>query len=93
MTLLELMMVLLILGIVLVILGTVMSVQIWEKAEEDLGDLEDQVERGEFTPLREWLGEHIHSQGRKYTPPELLQRVSGSSTGRSPGSATSPTTS
>jgi carboxypeptidase Taq len=60
------------------LLGTVMSVQIWESAAEELGDLEDQVERGEFTPLRNWLGENIHSQGRKYTPPELLQRVTGS---------------
>jgi carboxypeptidase Taq len=60
------------------LLGTVMSVQIWEKADEELGDLEEQVERGEFTPLREWLGEHIHSQGRKYTPPDLLRRVTGS---------------
>ena len=34
--------------------------------------------RGEFTPLREWLGEHIHSQGRKYPPQELLRRAVGS---------------
>jgi carboxypeptidase Taq len=60
------------------LLGTVMSVQIWEKADDDLGGLDDQLERGEFAPLREWLGEHIHSQGRKYTPPELLRRVTGS---------------
>ena len=60
------------------LLGTVMSVQIWEKASEDLGDLEDQVERGEFTPLRDWLGENIHSQGRKYPPQELLRRATGS---------------
>jgi carboxypeptidase Taq len=59
------------------LLGTVMSVQFWEKAEEDLGDLEDQVERGEFAPLREWLGEHIHSQGRKYPPQEVLRRATG----------------
>ena len=60
------------------LLGTVMSVQIWEKASEDLGDLDDQVERGEFTPLREWLAENIHSQGRKYPPQELLRRATGS---------------
>jgi carboxypeptidase Taq len=60
------------------LLGTVMSVQIWEKAAEDLGDLEDQIERGEFAPLREWLDENIHSQGRKYPPQELLRRVTGS---------------
>jgi carboxypeptidase Taq len=60
------------------LLGTVMSVQLWEKASEDLGDLEDQVERGEFTPLREWLEQNIHAQGRKYAPQELLQRATGS---------------
>jgi carboxypeptidase Taq len=60
------------------LLGTVMSVQIWEKAAEDLGDLEDQVERLEFAPLREWLGENVHAQGRKYPPQELLRRVTGS---------------
>src|SRR3989442_4196349 len=60
------------------LLGTVMSVQIWEKAADDLGELEAQVERGELTPLREWLGENIHSQGRKYPPQELLRRATGS---------------
>ena len=30
------------------LLGSVMSVQIWEKALEDVPDLEDQIERGEF---------------------------------------------
>src|SRR5438067_439256 len=30
------------------LLGTVMSVQIWERASEDIGNLEEQIERGEF---------------------------------------------
>jgi carboxypeptidase Taq len=60
------------------LLGTVMSVQMWEKAAEDLGDLEAKLERAEFEPLREWLGEHIHAQGRKYPPQELLRRATGS---------------
>jgi carboxypeptidase Taq len=60
------------------LLGTVMSVQMWEKAADDLGDLEDQVERLEFEPLRNWLGEHIHGQGRRYPPQELLRRATGS---------------
>jgi carboxypeptidase Taq len=60
------------------LLGTVMSVQIWEKAAADLGELDDQVERGEFAPLRGWLGEHIHGKGRKYPPQELLRRATGS---------------
>jgi carboxypeptidase Taq len=58
-------------------LGNVMSVQIWERIKEDLPDLDDKLERGEFAPLREWLGEHIHSHGRKFTPQETLARVVG----------------
>jgi carboxypeptidase Taq len=59
------------------LLGTVMSVQIWEKAADDIGDLEQQIERGEFAALREWLGEHVHAHARKYTPQETLRRATG----------------
>jgi carboxypeptidase Taq len=58
-------------------LGNVMSVQIWERLREDLPELDEQVERGEFGPLREWLGEHLHRHGRKYTPAETLAKVVG----------------
>jgi carboxypeptidase Taq len=59
------------------LLGSVMSVQLWEKAADDLGDLDAQIERGEFAPLREWLGEHVHAHGRKYPPQETLRRAVG----------------
>jgi carboxypeptidase Taq len=36
------------------------------------------MERGEFTPLREWLGEHVHAHARKYPPQELLEKAIGS---------------
>jgi carboxypeptidase Taq len=60
------------------LLGTVMSVQIWEKVLEDVPDLEEQIERGEFGALREWLGEHVHRHGRKFSPQETLQKATGS---------------
>jgi carboxypeptidase Taq len=60
------------------LLGTVMSVQLWEKMVEDVPDLEDQVERGEFGALRGWLGENVHASGRKYPPQETLRRAVGS---------------
>jgi len=59
-------------------LGNVISVQIWERAKEDLGELDDQFERGEFGPLREWLQEHLYRLGRKFTPQETIERVTGS---------------
>jgi carboxypeptidase Taq len=60
------------------LLGSVMSVQIWEKALVDVPDLKGQVERGEFAALRNWLGEHVHAQGRKFSPQETLERATGS---------------
>ncbi len=54
-----------------------MSVQIWERIRDDIPDLDDRLERGEFGPLREWLGEHIHRHGRKFLPQETLERAVG----------------
>jgi carboxypeptidase Taq len=60
------------------LLGTVMSVQIWETAAADLGDLDERMEGGELAPLREWLGEHVHAHGRKFAPQETLRLATGS---------------
>ena len=59
------------------LLGTVMSVQIWQKALEDLPDLEDEIERGEFASLREWLERNVHHHGRKFLPQEVLEKATG----------------
>jgi carboxypeptidase Taq len=59
-------------------LGNVISVQIWERAVAELGDVEEQFAHGEFSPLREWLREQIYRHGSKYPPRELLRRATGS---------------
>jgi carboxypeptidase Taq len=59
-------------------LGNVVSVQLWEVAERELGDLDEQFARGEFSQLREWLREHVYRHGSIYPPRELLRRVTGS---------------
>jgi len=58
-------------------LGNLISAQIWEKITADLPDLHDGFEEGEFGPLRDWLRDHLHKLGRKYTPGETLERVVG----------------
>jgi carboxypeptidase Taq len=55
-----------------------MSVQIWRRAQDELGDLEEQFARGDFAPLREWLREHVYQSGSMFPPRELLLRVTGS---------------
>ena len=59
-------------------LGNVISVQIWERLKEDVGDVDDQMERGEFGEIREWLRSHLYVLGRKFTPQETIERVTGS---------------
>jgi carboxypeptidase Taq len=58
-------------------LGNVVSLQIWERIREALPDVEAQIERGEFSALREWLRTNLYSLGRKLTPQETLERVVG----------------
>jgi carboxypeptidase Taq len=58
-------------------LGNLISVQIWDRLQDDLPDLTEQMSRGEFAPLRTWLGERLHQHGRKFTPRETLQKVAG----------------
>jgi carboxypeptidase Taq len=58
-------------------LGNVMSLQIWERILDEIPDLYDSIERGEFEELKEWLRERLHRHGRKFTPKEGLARIVG----------------
>jgi carboxypeptidase Taq len=58
-------------------LGNVIAAQLWERATDQLGDLDREFERGEFASLCEWLGEHVHRWGRVFEPAELLERIVG----------------
>jgi carboxypeptidase Taq len=59
-------------------LGNLYAAQFFEKAQQDLGDLQGMFRRGEFLPLRDWLRANIHSQGRRYPAADLGRRVTGS---------------
>ncbi|MBV8395278.1 MAG: carboxypeptidase M32, partial [Actinobacteria bacterium] len=58
-------------------LGNLISAQIWAKVTDDLPDLDDQFEQGEFGALAAWLRENVHRHGRKFTPLETLERATG----------------
>ncbi len=58
-------------------LGNVISGQLWEKVTAEIPDLDDQFEQGEFGALAGWLREHLWQHGRKFTPRELVERITG----------------
>ncbi|SES74068.1 carboxypeptidase Taq [Nitrosomonas marina] len=58
-------------------LGAIYACQFYAAAQKDLGDIESKITAGEFAPIKHWLNEKIHSQGRLYTPRELVLRITG----------------
>jgi carboxypeptidase Taq len=58
-------------------LGNVISLQIWAKVREAIPDLDEQLAAGDPAPLSSWLRDNLYSLGRKLTPRETLERVTG----------------
>ncbi|MFN8223001.1 MAG: carboxypeptidase M32 [Gaiellales bacterium] len=61
-------------------LGNVISLQIWEVVRRALPELDAQLAAGDAGPLSIWLRENLYSLGRKLTPKETLERLTGSQT-------------
>jgi carboxypeptidase Taq len=58
-------------------LGNVISLQIWEQVLSAMPDIYDQIGRGEFGHLRDWLRDQLYRHGRKLQPKELIERITG----------------
>ena len=58
-------------------LGNLISVQLWEKFRSVERSRDDQIRRGDFSPLLSWLHGAIHQHGRKFEPQGLVERVTG----------------
>jgi carboxypeptidase Taq len=58
-------------------LGNLMSVQLFEAIQSDLGSLDEQFERGEFEPLLGWLRQHVHRFGRTRDADRILRDATG----------------
>jgi carboxypeptidase Taq len=59
-------------------LGNVISLQIWSVVQEAIPDVDDQMRAGELRGLSSWLTENLYSLGRKFTPKETVERLTGS---------------
>ncbi len=58
-------------------LGNLYAAQFAHALSRDLGPLDDLVRASRYDDIRGWLTTNIHSQGRKYTPKELIEKVTG----------------
>ena len=58
-------------------LGNLIGAQLMEKLRADVPGLDGHIERGEFGVMLGWLQQNVYRHGRKFTPNELLERVTG----------------
>jgi len=56
-------------------LGNIMSAQFFDAAVRQRPRIPDEIRDGVFHSLHTWLREEVYSPGRKFTGPELLERV------------------
>ena len=65
-------------------LGNVYAAQLFDQAENQLGDLSEALSQGRAIPLREWLRDQVHRHASRYRPEALIEHVTGSSPGHRP---------
>ena len=58
-------------------LGNLYSAQFHAAMAGEIGDWEEQVRRGEFTHILDWLRERIHRHGRVYSATDICRQVTG----------------
>ncbi len=59
-------------------LGNLVSVQLWDKMLEENPNVSDEMMKGEFGTIHNWMREKVHQYGSKYDPQELVQKITGS---------------
>lgn len=58
-------------------LGNIVGAQFFEAMRSSLGNIDDLMQRGDFTPILNWLRENIHQYGSMKTAGELLRDITG----------------
>jgi carboxypeptidase Taq len=54
-------------------IGALIAAQLWEKIRADRGPIDEEIARGEFGGLFDWLRENVHGLGAKVTVQELVK--------------------
>jgi carboxypeptidase Taq len=58
-------------------LGNILGALFYSMALKAHPEIPSQIQQGKFETLHSWLVDNIYQHGRKYTAPELIQRVTG----------------
>lgn len=58
-------------------LGNMIAAQMWDRINEAIPDLNQQLEGGDVEPLTNWLRANVYDHASKFEPQDLVQRATG----------------
>lgn len=58
-------------------LGNMYAAQIMHTMRKELPNLDELIEEGKLTPIKDWLTDKIYKYGKSETPAEIIKRVTG----------------
>jgi len=58
-------------------LGNIYSAQILAAMEKDLPEWKNQISRGNFHDIKQWMVRNVYSCGNLYDPPDLIKKIVG----------------
>ena len=64
-------------GFAVYLLGNLYAAQMFETALEEMPDLKHQFAQGQYADLLGWYRKKLHGHGRKFTPGEMIMRITG----------------
>lgn len=56
-------------------MGNLIGWQIWSAMQQEVGDTDALMRGGNFEPILGWLTKNVYSQGKRFTPRDLVTRV------------------
>jgi carboxypeptidase Taq len=59
-------------------MGSFYAAQFYQKAEQDIPDLNEEIAAGQYTSLHTWLRDNIYGYGRKLDPEDLCLKITTS---------------
>ncbi|HEX4435719.1 MAG TPA: carboxypeptidase M32 [Solirubrobacteraceae bacterium] len=58
-------------------MGCLIAASLWEAMERELGSREQDLQRGEVQPIKDWLASAIHRHGRRLDTVPLVEQATG----------------
>lgn len=65
-------------------LGNLNAAQLFQRARQDLPNLDGELAAGRYGALLGWLRDQVHRHGSRYQPQELIERATGQPTSTAP---------